>query len=356
MQKEQEMKIPKISVIIPVYNTEKYLGRCIDSILRQTEEDFEIILSDDGSTDSSGVICDRYKKMDKRIRVLHNESQGVSLTRNAAIDISRGRYMAFVDSDDTIEKDTFAIALQAITHSHTDAVAFGYKKLAEDGSFLFDGAPAAGTYYFGDEKEKRDFWLKKILMHQIGWEVCFQLLNGDIIRRNNIRFLPDVRFGEDLCFTSAYTLYSDGMTCLPNKFYNYYKYSGSATGSRDGSVLLDEVNTSSYLLKNDLEKRFGSLDDVYPLAHFLIMCVPFKKLAKKEVSSLKEYVNAFEYVDFCKQNMATLLENVERFSAYVDKKDVYMFRRTVEFFNDYKVGKYKFSKIKDKVFKKIIRG
>jgi len=347
------MSTPRISVIVPVYNTEKYIGRCIDSILRQTEEDFELILSDDGSTDASGTICDRYKKLDKRIVVIHKENTGVSLTRNAALDIARGRYIAFVDSDDTIEKDTFAIALQAITHSHTDAVAFGYKKLSADGKFLFDSAPRSATYYFGDEREKKDFWIKKILMHEIGWEVCFQLLSGDIIRRNNLRFLPDVRYGEDLCFTSAYSLYSDGMTCLTNKFYNYYKYSDSATGGREGKVLLDEVNTSSYLLKDDLQKRFGNIDDIYPLAHYLIMSVPLKKLPPKELGSIKEYVRSFEYVDFHKQNITALLEKMPSFLSYVNKKDAYIFKRGVEFLSDYNVGKFKWSLFKDKIVKKL---
>lgn len=350
------MNVPKISVIVPVYNTEKYVGRCIDSILRQTEENFELILSDDGSTDASGIICDRYKKMDKRIKVIHKENTGVSSTRNAALDVARGKYIAFVDSDDTIEKDTFAIALQAITHSHTDSVAFGYKRLTAEGKFMYDMAPNSATYYFGDEKEKKDFWIKKILMHEIGWEVCFQLLSGDIIRRNNLRFLPDVKWGEDLCFTSAYTLYSDGMTCLVNKFYNYYKYPTSATGLRSGKVLLDEVNTSSYLLKGDLQKRFGDgVDDVYPIAHYLIMSVPLKRLSKKELGNVKDYVRAFEYVGFHKQNMSALMENVEGYAEYVDKKDAYMFKRSAAFLDDYNVGKYKWSLLKDKIVKKIRR-
>lgn len=347
------MNTPKISVIVPVYNTEKYLGRCIDSILRQTEEDFEIILSDDGSTDMSGVICDRYKKMDKRIRVIHKENTGVSSTRNAALDIARGKYIASVDSDDTIEKDTFAVALQAITHSHTDSVSFGYRKLAPDGQQLFDVAPKPATYYWGDEKEKRDFWIKKILMHEIGWETCFQLLNGDIIRRNNIRYLPSVRYGEDLCFTSVYTFYSDGMTCLPNKFYNYYKYDTSATGARGDKVLLDEVNTSSYLLKNELTSRFDGIDDVYPLVHYLIMLVPLRRLSRKDLSSVKDYVNKMEYVDFFKQNMAALNSGIERFIPYFDKRDVYMFRKTAEFLGSYNVGKYKWSLLKNKIVRKI---
>ena len=92
----------KLSVIVPVFNTEKYLNRCIDSILSQTFNDFELILIDDGSTDSSPIICDEYAKKDKRVRVFHKENGGVSRARNLGIDNSFGEDVSFIDSDDFI--------------------------------------------------------------------------------------------------------------------------------------------------------------------------------------------------------------------------------------------------------------
>ena len=91
---------PKISVIIPVYNTEKYLHRCIDSVLAQTYQDFELLLIDDGSKDSSGAICDEYAAKDTRVRVFHKENGGVSDTRNYGLDLAQGKYLMFLDSDD----------------------------------------------------------------------------------------------------------------------------------------------------------------------------------------------------------------------------------------------------------------
>ena len=96
--------IPKISVIIPVYNAEKYLYRCIDSVLVQTFTNWELLLIDDGSKDSSGVICDEYAAKDARVRVFHKENGGVSSARNLGLDNARGEWVAFVDSDDYIEK------------------------------------------------------------------------------------------------------------------------------------------------------------------------------------------------------------------------------------------------------------
>ena len=96
------MPTPKISVIIPVYTAEKSLCRCIDSILTQTYQDFELLLIDDGSTDSSGAICDEYAEQDARIRVFHKENGGVSSARNVGLDNARGEWYAFVDSDDSV--------------------------------------------------------------------------------------------------------------------------------------------------------------------------------------------------------------------------------------------------------------
>ena len=94
------MNKAKLSVIVPVYNVEKYIHRCIDSIISQTYADMEIILVDDGSTDKSGKICEEYKQKDNRVVVLHKENGGQSTARNVALDIAKGDYLAFVDSDD----------------------------------------------------------------------------------------------------------------------------------------------------------------------------------------------------------------------------------------------------------------
>ncbi|MDT6814838.1 glycosyltransferase, partial [Enterococcus faecium] len=95
----------EISIIVPVYKVEKYLRKCVDSILAQTFTDFEVILVDDGSPDNSGKICDEYAEKDNRVRVIHKENGGLSSARNAGIDVARGKYLGFVDSDDYIDED-----------------------------------------------------------------------------------------------------------------------------------------------------------------------------------------------------------------------------------------------------------
>ena len=96
--------MPKLSIIVPVYNVDKYLERCIRSILNQTYENFEIILVNDGSTDNSGIICENYSKVDSRIRVIHKKNEGVSSARNIGVDNAKGKYIGFIDPDDYINK------------------------------------------------------------------------------------------------------------------------------------------------------------------------------------------------------------------------------------------------------------
>ena len=116
-----------ISVIVPVYNVEKYINRCIDSILSQTYGYLEIILVDDGSKDSSGIICDAYKKIDSRIKVIHKENGGLSSSRNIGLDLCKGDYICFIDSDDWIAADTIEHLLLMITKYDGDCAQIGIK-------------------------------------------------------------------------------------------------------------------------------------------------------------------------------------------------------------------------------------
>lgn len=113
------MNNPLISIIIPVFNVEKYLGRCIESVLSQTYTNLEVILVDDGSLDSSGAICDKYEKNDNRIRVLHKENGGAATSRNAGLDICHGEYVSFIDSDDYIDPNFIYILYSLIVKNHS---------------------------------------------------------------------------------------------------------------------------------------------------------------------------------------------------------------------------------------------
>lgn len=120
------MKNDLVSVIIPVYNVEKYLERCIDSVINQTYSNLEIILIDDGSTDKSSMICDKYKNIDKRIVAIHQKNCGVSIARNNALNVAKGDYVTFIDSDDYIKHDMIETLLNELIENNLSYVACGY--------------------------------------------------------------------------------------------------------------------------------------------------------------------------------------------------------------------------------------
>ena len=123
----------QLSIIIPVYNTEKFLGDCIESILKQKFEKFELILVDDGSTDRSGIICDEYTKKDSRIRVIHSKNQGLSAARNLGLSMARYDWIAFVDSDDTIEEDMYEKMLDMVFKESVSMAICSANYMSEDG-------------------------------------------------------------------------------------------------------------------------------------------------------------------------------------------------------------------------------
>ena len=130
------MDNPLISVIVPVYNVEPYLRKCLDSIVNQTYKNLDIILVDDGSTDNSGAICDEYTQKDDRIIVIHQANAGQSAARNAALDTMRGEYVMFVDSDDWLEIEACETSLASIIDHHADIVCFGHRRCYPSGHIV----------------------------------------------------------------------------------------------------------------------------------------------------------------------------------------------------------------------------
>ena len=126
--------MPKVSIIVPIYNVEKYLCRCVDSILAQTFTDYELFLVDDGSPDNCGMICDGYAKKDGRIKVIHKANGGLSDARNVAIDIASGEYFSFIDSDDHVEPDMIETMYNALVETDSDMAVCGMDSFDDKGN------------------------------------------------------------------------------------------------------------------------------------------------------------------------------------------------------------------------------
>lgn len=173
----------KVSIIVPVYNSEKYLDKCITSILRQTFEDFELILIDDGSSDKSALICDAYAKGDQRITAIHIPNGGVSNARNQGMDMARGEYMAFVDSDDYIDETYIKELYKNITETGSQLALCPVYFLSEDGMYRMGAAKT--SLDFNDMDKELFLELNNKFLLYAPYNKLFVL---DIIRKNCLRF------------------------------------------------------------------------------------------------------------------------------------------------------------------------
>lgn len=173
MRKGNDVKEKLVSIIVAVYNIEEYLQRCVDSILAQTYRNLEIILVDDGATDSSGRICDEYAQKDERIQVIHKKNGGLSDARNAGMDVAKGDYIGFVDGDDWIEPDMYRAMVTACEREQAQIAACRYKQITKSGivdasagnSVSLSKTEALEIYVCGDER---------YLIYNSVWSKLFQ--------------------------------------------------------------------------------------------------------------------------------------------------------------------------------------
>lgn len=215
-----------ISIIVPVYNVEKYVGRCIESIQRQTYRNLEIILVDDGATDGSGILCDRYAESDSRISVIHKENGGLSSARNAGLNKARGEYLCFVDSDDWVDDRYVEALCEAMTLSGADMAACRFCKALE-------GKPAPRNKDSG-----RISVLSDELCHHAITETTFagyawnKLWKTEIVRSHGLCFDERIFNGEDLPFTVEYLRYCRSVVFTEAELYFYNVRPMSITTSR----------------------------------------------------------------------------------------------------------------------------
>lgn len=203
-----------VSIIIPVYNVEKYIDECMQSILGQEHQSFEVIMVDDGSTDSSGEICDKYVAQDKRFKVFHTENKGIGAARNLAMSVMNGKYCFFLDPDDVIETDTLSYLINLIEKTDSDLALAVTRQFRGDYTIADHSKPIEAVYEGHKdicEKvlfEKNDLkpLSKKAEESQVVYEFFSCLYRVSKIEENDIHFLP-ISYGEDtyVCFKSQLT-------------------------------------------------------------------------------------------------------------------------------------------------------
>lgn len=268
------MPNPEVSIIVPVYNVEKYLERCVSSLLNQTLKDIEIILVDDSSKDSSYEICKKLADADSRIKVIHKENQGAGMARNAALNIASGKYVGFVDSDDFVEPDMFETLCKKAETYNSDLVLSGV--LFVDGNmFSQKGDCIRKPYFDKDTQFETKDEISKLRIGIVGslpedaedskygmsiWKNLFKL---EIIKKNNLVFQSEREiYSEDALFMVDYIACIQKATGIPECFYNYCRNEDSISKS----YKKDRFEKSLAFL-NQVEQKFEKslTKDIYSI-------------------------------------------------------------------------------------------
>lgn len=217
------MELPLVTIIIPIYNAERFIERCVNSCLEQEYTHIEILLMDDGSKDNSGAICDEFARSDPRVRVIHKENSGVSDTRNLGIMEARGEYIQFMDSDDWITRDaTKLLVTNAIQHECDMVIADFYRVVGEKksakGAIDDEGKITRNEFAELMMENPADFY------YGVLWN---KLYKTKIIRDHQLRMDPNIHWCEDFLFNMEYLQYVENIYVLQSPIYYYVKTEGS---------------------------------------------------------------------------------------------------------------------------------
>lgn len=228
LKKEDMNKIPKVSIIVPIYNVEKYLDRCIQSLVNQTLNDIEIILVDDGSPDNCPSMCDEYAQKDNRIKVIHKQNAGLGYARNSGLDIATGEYVAFVDSDDYVDTTMYENLYNAAINYNVDTVFSNYYIVDQYNRVAQIHQQETIQFYMGNDI-KQNMLLNMIASdvniskeRQIDMSVWRAIYSKEIIDKNQIKFETERKFiSEDIIFHIDYCSHSQAVCLLPEAYYYY---------------------------------------------------------------------------------------------------------------------------------------
>lgn len=306
----------KFSVVIPIYNVEKYLRKCLDSIINQTLKDIEIICINDGSTDNSLSILTEYAQKDTRIKILNQENQGPGVARNNGIAFASGEYLLFVDSDDWIELNTLEILYNNFKKTNTQLIQFNYYSCKKNKKKKFSYKKYLKKLTNINLKENFVYKKKIENLNTITLAVWDKAYSLNFIKNNNIKF-STTKTAEDIIFTIKSFLSSNKRLYLKEAFYNYLERQGSSVNSVSSNF--NDIFINIELLKNLLETDllFNCSDQKY--RNFILKrlvdhycCISYEDKDKylqkcKKILSKETYKN---FIQLLETRQQTLLEKI----------------------------------------------
>lgn len=254
---------PLVSVIIPVYNVEQYLDQCMETVLGQTYSNLDIILVDDGSSDKSPRICDGYASIDNRVQVLHKENGGLISAWTAGVNIARGEYLTFVDSDDWIEKNMVEELVEYATGSSAEIICSNYviEKTEKQQSIKVKQSMEPGIY-------ERDALEKELFPVILGLEErrihcsrCMKLVSKELIV-NNMKYVnPEVTMGEDMNIMFPAMLDAKRIVILEEGFFYHYRFVDASMVHKYNPKLHDKICILGSTLQNIIDQKITNLEE-----------------------------------------------------------------------------------------------
>ena len=291
--------MPMVSIIVPIYNVEKYLRECIDSALAQTYSDFELILVDDGSPDNCAAICDEYARKDARIRVIHKANGGLSDARNAGLDAATGKYVYFLDSDDRIAPELLATTIPYMEHG-CELVSFIHQCFYDDGTVEKLWKRKCGEFVMDTPEERQDFLHRRIVQSEIGWEAWSRVFVREIIERHHLRFADNRKiFAEDLYFSLCYCAHIRKAVSLDASLYGYRLRGDSIMGQQMRKNNIDRIEQ----LAQEVLKHYRQWEDCrllvesFPFLHYQII--------------MKQFIFQIQYVEDPERFRADVISSLE---------------------------------------------
>ena len=305
-----------VSIIIPIYNVEKYLRESLERVVNQTYKNLEIILLNDGSTDSSLDICNDYKAQDNRIKVIDKVNSGQGDTRNKGIEIATGKYIYFADSDDLIDYELIETAVDGIEEKESDIYIFNYYHVyeKEDGQRknVEEREFTAGTYRLDLDKDKLKFITNNYLNYGCGFEVWDRLYRADIIKDNSIRF-PVFKpvIAEDVCFNLFYLLHVNKIEVTNKRLYYYLYRTDSSMGADRSVIRVNQYNRLSKCLYEYVQSINNLyIKNNYYMIHILLL---YHELMNVRLDDMRNEIGTVEDNEYNNSRLSESRGKIFRF-------------------------------------------
>lgn len=321
-----------ITIIIPVYNASKYLDECLNSVSAQTFADWECILINDGSTDNSGAICDKWAATDCRFKVVHQANVGVSAARNKGIELAKGEYIAFIDSDDWVDNNYLGLLQDAYNKSYADLCIVGLQQHSSNGKIIKYSPNTCDTFRI--EEDSNDILVDLVKQYLLFGPVS-KLYSKYLLFKYNIRFDKTISYGEDLVFNFEYLERTRTISCVISSPYHYRVYVDNSLSKKirnnqfsidyqQWKIVSDFFKKRNYVSQYAKSYLYSRLWGIIYDGIFLFTKLPHvtdnyikEILSIPEIQDLKTYRHTFSCSSWIKQSILWRLHYVFKLYFFI---------------------------------------